>query len=339
MGEDELNLTRYVLRRLAISVPTLLVATFACFLLVAAAGDPLAEARSRPGANQAAIAVLAHELRLDEGVVPRYFHWLGAFLSGDWGSSIALEPVFDKVTSAYGVTFGLVIGAEVLALVTGVLVGVVAAVRRYRLADHLATALAFLLFAMPVFCIALLLKDLAVQINGWVRELGLTGLLGNPWIRTSSPESTDARGFGDFVVKYIGAYLLPTLSIMAVSFAGYSRFQRASMLETLNTDYVRTARAKGISPARVVFRHAFRNALIPVATLFSVNFGVVISGAVITERVFNWNGMGSVLVDAVNADDPYLLMGWIVLIGATVVVANLVADVFYGVLDPRIRVG
>ncbi|WP_370944485.1 ABC transporter permease [Amycolatopsis sp. cg5] len=338
-----MNLVIYVLRRLAISIPTLLVGTFLCFVMVAATGDPLAELRGRPGISADSIASIAAELGLDKPIIARYWDWLIHFVQGDWGRSVAQgaaqELVFPKIMNAFGVTFSLVVGAEILALIIGVGVGVIAAVKQYSIVDYIATTLAFLLFSMPIFCIAIVLKQYAIDFNIVVKDLGLSEWLGNPWIRTTSPENLQADGFGDFLVRYVGAYLLPTLSIMAISFAAYSRFQRASMLETLNADYVRTARAKGIPGSRVIFKHAFRNALIPVTTLFSVNFAQVLTGAIITERVFAWNGMGTVLVDAVDRNDPNVLMGWLVVIATTVVVANLIADLVYGILDPRIRVG
>ncbi|QFU86301.1 ABC transporter permease [Amycolatopsis sp. YIM 10] len=338
-----MNLVVYVLRRIAISIPILLIATFLCFLMVAGAGDPLGELRGNPNVSREAVDELARQLGLDQGLVPRYFDWLGSFLTGDWGVSIAqgqgLQPVFPKVMSAFEVTARLVIGTELLAVVLGVTVGVIAAVKQYSIVDYLATTVAFLLFSMPIFCVAIVLKQYAIEINVLIRDLGWDEWLGNPWLRTTSPENLQADGLFDFATKYVGAFLLPTLSIMAISFAAYSRFQRASMLETLNADYVRTARAKGLSSSRVIFRHAFRNALIPVTTLFSVNFAGVLTGAIITERVFNWNGMGSVLVEAVDRNDPNVLMGWLVLVATMVVVANLIADLMYGILDPRIRVG
>lgn len=339
-----MNLVIYVLRRLAISIPVLLVGTFLCFVMVAGTGDPLGELRSNPNISAASLAQTAHQLGLDQNILTRYFTWLGNFLSGDWGISIAqgnaLAPVAPKVIAAFGVTFKLVVGAELLALVIGVLVGVLAAVKQYSVVDYLATMLAFLLFSMPIFCVAIVLKNYAIEINGWVRDLGLSDVLGNPWLRTTSPESLKYdSGIGGFLATYVGAYLLPTLSIMAISFAAYSRFQRASMLETLNSDYVRTARAKGLPGSRVIFRHAFRNALIPVSTLFSVNFGAVLGGAIITETVFNWHGMGTLLVEAVTKNDTQVMMGWLVVIASTVIVANLIADLIYGILDPRIRVG
>lgn len=338
-----MNLVLYVLRRVAISIPILLIATFLCFLMVAGAGDPLGELRSQPNISPEAIAATAHALGIDQPLIPRYFDWLGGFLTGDWGVSIAqgqgLQEVFPKVTSAFGVTFKLVLGAEILAIIIGVAVGVLAAVKQYSVIDYIATTVAFFMFSMPIFCVAIVLKQYAIELNVVVKDLGLTDLLGNPWLRTSSPENLSADGLLDFIIKYIGAYLLPTLSIMAISFAAYSRFQRASMLETMSSDYVRTARAKGLSNGRVMFRHAFRNALIPVTTLFSVNFAAVLTGAIITERVFNWNGMGSVLVESVTKNDPNVMMGWLVIIAITVIVFNLIADLMYGILDPRIRVG
>lgn len=338
-----MNLVIYICRRLAISIPVLFVGTFLVYLMVAAAGDPLAELRGRPNIDPAAVAQTEKQLGLDLPLVPRYFHWLGNFLTGDWGVSVAqgnaMQPVFPKVMGAFDVTVKLVVGAELLALVVGVAVGVLAAVKQYSIIDYLATTLAFFLFSMPIFCVAVILKTYAIQINGWVRDLGLSDWLGNPWLRTTSPENLTSTGFGDFLARYSGAYLLPTLCIMAISFAAYSRFQRASMLETLNMDYVRTARAKGLSSSRVIFRHAFRNALIPVATLFSVNFGQVLTGAIITETVFNWHGMGTLLVQSVAHNDPNTLMGWLVVVAVMVVAANLIADLLYGIMDPRIRVG
>lgn len=338
-----MNLLFYVLRRVAISIPILLIGTFLAYLMVAGAGDPLAEMRMRPDVSPETLAAAARELGLDKPLLERYFDWLINFVRGDWGISIAqgaaASPVFPKVMAAFEVTFKLVIGAEILAVLLGVSVGVVAAVKQYSITDYLATTVAFLMFSMPIFCVAIVLKYYAIEINGVVRDLGLTDILGSPFLRTSSPENLDAESVGQFIVKYVGAYLLPTLSIMVISFAAYSRFQRASMLETLHTDYVRTARAKGISQSRVIFRHAFRNALIPTTTLFSVNFAQVLTGAIITERVFNWNGMGRLLVDSVTKIDPNVLMGWLVVVAVMVILANLIADLVYGILDPRIRVG
>jgi peptide/nickel transport system permease protein len=330
---------RYIIRRLLISIPILLIGSFLLFVLVASAGNPLAEMRARPGVTETQVQELAKELGLDKPVVARYWDWLTSFLQGDWGTSVALgqarADVYSQVTDALWVTGRLVVGAELLALTLGVAVGVLAAVRQYSIFDYVATSTAFLMFSMPIFCVAVVIKNYGIQFNNLLQSMGA-----DRWLTTAGPPNDGfSGGIGDVVFKYTGTFLLPTISLMLISFAAYSRFERASMLEVLHSDFVRTARAKGISQSRVIFRHAFRNALIPVATLFSLNFGAVLSGAIITETVFGWSGMGTLLVSSVRAFDPNMLMGWLVVTATLVVIFNLVADIVYGILDPRIRLG
>ncbi|WP_084794696.1 ABC transporter permease [Actinokineospora bangkokensis] len=328
---------RYIIRRLLISIPILLIGSIAAFFMVAAAGNPVAELKAKPNTTPQQIADLEASLGLDKPIIVRYWDWLVNFLQGDWGQSIALGQakvdVFDSVMRALWITARLVVGAEILALVLGVVVGVIAAVRQYSFFDYLATSSAFLMFSMPIVCVAVILKTYGIKLNDLLQSMGI-----DRWLNTVSPSSDTYSGdFGDFIFKYTGNYLLPTLSLTLISFAAYSRFQRASMLETLNSDYVRTAKAKGISSRRVIFRHAFRNALIPVSTLFSLNGAALFSGAVVTETVFSWKGMGDLLVKSVKTFDPYMLMGWLMVTATLVVIFNLVADVMYGILDPRIR--
>ncbi|SHG33632.1 ABC transporter permease [Streptoalloteichus hindustanus] len=330
---------RYIIRRLLISIPILLVGTFLSFVLVASLGDPLSELRAKPGVTEADVQALAQSLGVDKPILVRYWDWLTSFVQGDWGTSVALgqarADVYTVVTDALWVTAQLVIFAQLLALVLGVAVGVLAAVRQYSIFDYTATSLAFLAFSMPVFCVAIILKSYGIQFNNLLTSMGA-----DRWLTTAGPPTGGfSGGFGEVIFKYSGTFLLPTLSLMLISFAAYSRFQRASMLETLHSDYVRTARAKGLSQGRVIFRHAFRNALIPVVTLAALNVGQVFTGAIMTEQVFGWNGMGSVLVSAVRQYDPNMLMGWLVVVAISVVVFNLVADVLYAYLDPRIRLG
>lgn len=322
-----------------ISIPILLVGTFVAYVLVAASGDPLGGLRARPGVTQDQINAVAAAMGLDQPIPVRYWTWLTHFVRGDWGQSLALgsagASVYTVVMKAFWVTFRLVVGAEVLALVLGAAVGVLAAVKRYSVFDYLATLLAFLMFSMPVFCVAIVLKYYAINVNNVLQSLGFSR-----WLTTAGPpEGGFGGGVGDVVFAYTGTYLLPTITLMAISFAAYSRFQRSSMLDTLNTDYVRTARAKGLSSGRVILRHAARTALIPVTTLFAVNFGLTFGGAIVTEHVFGWHGMGSVLVAAVEQYDPNMLMGWLVVTAVLIIACNLLADLMYGVLDPRIRRG
>ncbi len=171
--------------------------------------------------------------------------------------------------------------------------------------DYTATGVAFTLFAMPLFCLAVLLKFGGIELNNWLEGLGF-----GRWIVTAGPPAGGfTGGFFEQVYAYSGAYILPTMCLVAIQFALYSRFQRASMLDTLNADYVRTARAKGLSPGRVIFRHAYRNALIPVLTVFALNFGLIFGGAIITETVFGWRGMGFLIVDAITKKEPWLIQG------------------------------
>ncbi|WP_026422374.1 ABC transporter permease [Actinokineospora inagensis] len=328
---------RYIIRRLLISIPILAIGSILAFFLVAAAGNPLAELKAKPGVTPQQIHDLEASLGLDQPIIVRYWKWLVGFLQGDWGQSIALGQakvdIFSSVMRALWITARLVVGAELLAIVLGVAVGVLAAVKQYSIFDYLATSSAFLMFSMPIVCVAVILKTYGIRFNNLLQSMGM-----DRWLSTVSPAAGGFHGsFGEQLFQYTGTYLLPTLSLTLISFAAYSRFQRASMLETLNSDYVRTARAKGISQRRVIFRHAFRNALIPVSTLFSLNAAALFSGAIITETVFGWKGMGNLLVQSIRTFDPYMLMGWLMVTATLVILFNLVADIMYGILDPRIR--
>lgn len=330
---------RYVIRRLLISIPILLVGTFAAYVLVASSGDPIAGLAARPGVSKDVLDNARHHLGLDQNIFMRYWNWLTHFVRGDWGVSVALgqaqASVYDVVTSALWTTMRLVVVAEIIALIIGIAVGVLAAVRQYSVFDYIATGLAFMMFSMPIFCIAIILKSYGIQFNNVLTSWGL-----ERWLTTAGPPIDGFTGsIGHQIIRYSGVFLLPTLSIMLISFAAYSRFQRASMLETLNVDYVRTARAKGLSQVRVIFRHAFRNALIPVTTYFAFNFGQAFTGAIVTETVFGWHGMGTVLIDAVGQYDPNMLMGFLVVTAIAIMFFNLLADITYGFLDPRIRLG
>jgi peptide/nickel transport system permease protein len=328
---------RYIIRRLLISVPILMIGSFLAYVMVAASGNPLAEYRARPNVTEEQIRSLEITLGLDKPIIERYWNWLTDFLSGDWGQSIALGQasvdVFDSVMQSLWITFRLVIGAEILAILLGVSVGLLAAVKQYSIFDYVATSAAFLMFSMPIFCVAVILKTYGIQFNNVLQDMGF-----DRWLSTVSPATSGFDGsFGEIIFQYTSVYTLPTLTLALISFAAYSRFQRASMLETLHSDYVRTAKAKGLSQRRVILRHAFRNAMIPVTTLFSLNFATVFTGAIVTETVFGWRGMGALLVSSVRQFDPNMLMGWLMVTATLVIVFNLVADIMYGVLDPRIR--
>jgi len=330
---------RFIVRRVLIAIPLLIVASILTFALTTAMGDPLAEWKTLRPRTPAEVATEYHRIGWDRSPEQRYIDWAGGFVKGDWGTTVTpgsgTLDVRGEIGRAVGVTLRLVIVAEIIALLVGMAIGVVGAVRQYSVFDYGATGVAFFMFSMPLFCIAVILKFGGIQLNNWLENMGL-----GRWIITAGPpQSGFSGGFGQLLYEYSGAYILPVLSLVAVQFALYSRFQRASMLDTLNADYVRTAKAKGLSPSRVVVRHALRTALIPVVTVFALDLGLLIGGAVITETVFGWRGMGALIVDAITKREPWMVQGWMMVTAIVIIAFNLVADLVYAYLDPRIRLG
>ncbi|MCE7008505.1 ABC transporter permease [Kibdelosporangium philippinense] len=330
---------RYIVRRILITIPLLIVGSFLVFALVQGMGDPLGEWKLVEPRSPDEIAAEYERMGYDDPFFERYGNWIAGFVQGDWGTTVipgaGERDVKTEVMHGLWTTFRLVIGAEILALMIGMAVGVIGAIRQYSIFDYAATGVAFALFSMPVFCIGLILKSAAIPFNDFLQSIGM-----DRWITTAGPPPGGFNGsFGHQVTQYIGTFLLPTLALLAIQFALYSRFQRASMLDVLGQDYVRTAQAKGLSSSRVVFRHAFRNGLIPVITVFAVNFGSIVTGAVITETVFNWSGMGRLLIRSIYDKEPYMVLGVVMVTAIIVVAANLIADLLYARLDPRIRLG
>jgi ABC-type dipeptide/oligopeptide/nickel transport system permease component len=330
-------MTRYIIRRLLISIPLLIAASFLCFSLTTMMGDPLGEWKLQRPRTEGEISAAMIRAKTDMPFLERYGSWAANFVQGDWGTTVvpgnSTVDVKDKVFSAIWVTARLVLGAELIALTIGVAIGVIGAVRQYSIFDYGATGTAFVMFSMPLFCLALMVKYVGIEFNDFLEQNGF-----GRWLRTAGPPDGGFHGgIGDQFYQYTGSYILPTICLVSIQFALYSRYQRASMLEVLNADYVRTAQAKGLSQARVVFRHAFRNALIPIATVFALSLGATISGAVITETVFAWNGMGRLIVDAVNDKEPYMVLGFMMVTAVFIIICNLIADLMYAVLDPRIR--
>jgi peptide/nickel transport system permease protein len=322
----------FVLRRVLVSIPLLLVASFLVFVLVANSGDPLQELRVNPRVSPAQIARREQELNLNEPVLERYALWLGNAVTGDFGEDNRGSEVRPQLWRALQITLRLVVVAIVVAVALAVAVGVVGALRQYSAFDYATTFAAFLFFSLPVFWLAALLKEYAA--------LRLNDLFGTTWVYTIGEASP--RFDGGFFARmgdYAGHTVLPALTLILISFAQYSRYQRASMLDVLGSDYVRTARAKGLPRRTVVVRHALRNALIPVTTIVAIDFGVVLGGTIVTERVFGWNGMGTLLIDGIRDVDVNVVQAWLLVTAVIVVVFNLLADVAYAWLDPRIRSG
>jgi peptide/nickel transport system permease protein len=324
----------FIVRRLVVSIPVLLLASFIVYTLVAVAGDPLARYRThQPPFSKAFFAARRHELNLDKPLWWRWSHWLWAVVRhGDFGVDLNHSPVGPQLWERLLVTFRMVVLSIILAFLVAVIVGVFSAVKQYSIGDYTATFLGFLFLSMPVFWLAALLKEFgAIKINNW---------LGGQYIYTIGECTPNLQGsciihhFGNWA----GHVILPTITLALISFAAWSRYERASMLDVLNSDYVRLARAKGLSNMRVMIRHALRTALIPLVTVVAIDFTTVVSGAVITENVFSWEGMGRFLVQkGILNNDVNVTLAWMLVVSVVVVVFNMIADILYAFLDPRIR--
>jgi peptide/nickel transport system permease protein len=318
----------FVVRRLLTALVVVLVATIVVFALVSSIGDPLGPVRHRPGVSQQTIRNLEHEYHLDQSPPAQYVLWLGDFVQGDWGTSFRTQqPVTDMVGTATWNTFLLVGTALVLSVMLALCIGVVSAVRQYSLFDHAATSFSYFGFSMPDFFFALLLQLFVIVV--------LHETLGLDVLYVQGKYSVGQQGD---VVNLIEHMVLPVVVLMLTSVAAWSRYQRDSMLEVLGTDYVRTARAKGVPRRQVIRRHALRNALIPFVTVVAIDAGVLLGGVVVVEYVFSWPGLGLLFFDALQRSDYPVILAWMAVTTVFVVLCNLLADILYAVLDPRIRV-
>ena len=316
----------YIARRVLYSIPVLLVSSFLSFTFVSLAGDPRANLLQNPRVSQLTLKVLEHQYHLDQSIPVRYWYWLQSVFTHKLGDSlITLQPIWPDITRTFGHTAQVVVLAEAIALVLGIAVGIYSAVRQYSIFDYAFTAMSFLGFAMPVFWLALLLQIVFVDIYlKWHVRIFYTSGLNN-------------HGNAAWSIDRLQHIALPVIGLTVVSFALYSRFMRASMLDVINADYVRTARAKGLPEWRVIMRHVFRNALIPLVTVSALNLGALLGGAIVTETVFSLDGMGHYFVQKLGQLDVYALMAYLMVTSVIIIVFNLVADILYGYLDPRIR--
>jgi peptide/nickel transport system permease protein len=317
----------YIMRRVLYSIPVLFLSTFLSFVFVSYAGNPLAQLRQNPRVPPSTFHHLELQMHLNKPVVVRYFYWLHDVFTHKLGNSlVTLQPLWPQVTRTLGHTLQFIVIAEVLALVLGVAVGIYSAIRQYSVFDYFFTSVSFLGFAMPTFILALLLQIAFTDIylHWHVRIFytsGLNSLPGGPawsWDR----------------MQHLA---LPVITLAVISFAVYSRYMRASMLDVINSDYVRTARAKGVSERKVIMRHVFRNALIPIVTISALQFGFLLAGAVVTETIFTLDGMGYYFITKLGQLDVYAVMAYLAITATIIILFNLIADILYGYLDPRIR--
>ncbi|MGH9242989.1 MAG: ABC transporter permease [Acidimicrobiales bacterium] len=328
----------FIVRRVLIGIPLLLASTFVVFLLVANAGTPQAiqDLRLRqPPASEAQIEARERQLGLDGNGFVRYGRWIDQLVTErSLGTDFNGNPIGPQLQRALLVTGRLVLAALAISVLLGLAVGVLSALRQYSVFDYASTFGAFLFFSLPIFWLAVLLKNfIAIPANDFLESIGLGRFFGTVQHETPGLEGGFFTHLGDF----FGHLILPAVTLIVIAFAQYSRYTRASMLDTIKSDYVRTAVAKGLSRRRVILRHALRNALIPVTTVIALDFGAVMGGAIITERVFQWKGMGTLLFDNIQQLDVATIQAWLLVTAATVIAFNILADVVYAYLDPRIR--
>lgn len=350
-------MTQYIIRRVLQAIPLLILITIFVFFLIKAAGDPVLESSFNPQATQRDIALERARFGLDDPLPMQFVIWLigddwytreinvgdtdgdgeaeiierngirEGILRGDLGIALSQDgkPVMTVLQEKLPNTLLLGSASLTLTIIVSFALGIFAALHQYTLADNLITGFAFFAFSVPVFLVALILVQIfAVQFHRWgLPRLPVQGMY-------------DSRGDGSFdeVLKHL---ILPTLSLSLISIASYSRYIRSTMLEVINTDYVRTARSKGLGERRVLYLHALKNASLPIVTLIGLNIPFILSGAVITETVFQWPGMGTTFIRALSELDQATISAIVLMIAVAVVFFQLMTDIVYAMLDPRIR--
>ncbi|MGE2692391.1 ABC transporter permease [Mycolicibacterium pulveris] len=324
-------MTRYLARRLLNYVVLLILASFLTFGLASVAFNPLENLLQRnPRPPQAVIENKRLELNLDKPIPVRYVHWASGAIRGDFGTTISGQPVTDELWRRIGVSLRLVVIGSVFGAAIGVIAGAWSAIRQYQLSDRVITLLSFLLISTPTFVLAPLLMLSAERVNS------LVGFQLFEYIGETSPNAI--VGTWNQIADRLQHLVLPSVTLALTAIAGYSRYQRNAMLDVLGQDFIRTARAKGLTRQRALFKHGLRTALIPMATLFAYSVAGLFTGAVFVEMIFGWHGIGEWFVHGVNTQDTNITVAITVFAGVIVLVAGVLSDVILAALDPRVRV-
>jgi peptide/nickel transport system permease protein len=343
-------MTNYIIRRLLQAIPQLVIVSIILFTLMQAFGDPVATLGGRVPPRAEDKERLRRQWGLDKPVYMQYVTWLIGndwqkidmdgdgvpetpgkrlgVLRGDWGNSLTTrQPVTKMIGERLGNTMLLMLTAEILIIILSLAIGLYSALHPYSLLDNVVTSLSFVGYSMPVFWLALMLMYVfAVNFRRW-------GLPYLPTVGMYDP------AVGKTPLELLKHMILPLATLVIISTAGYSRFVRSSVLEVLSQDYVRTARAKGMASNAVVIRHALPNAALPFITIIGLDIPFLLAGAVVTERIFAWPGMGRLFIDQTQRSDFPILMGILMLIAITVIIFQILTDVLYSFIDPRIRLG
>jgi peptide/nickel transport system permease protein len=322
----------FLARRLLNYLVLLALVSFLTFCLTSLTFHPLDSLLQRnPRPPASVIAAKAAELDLDKPIPVRYAKWVSGAVRGDFGTTVGGQPVSQELGRRIGISLRLVVLGSIIGAISGVLLGAWGAIRQYRLSDRVITVLSLLTLSVPTFVMANLLILLAVTANN---------TLGSQVFEFIGESSSDAQsgGWNQFVDQ-VQHLVLPTITLALGAMAGYSRYQRNVMLDVLGQDFIRTARAKGLTRRQALLKHGLRTALIPMATLFGYGIAGLVTGAVFVEKIFGWHGIGEWTVQGVATQDTNIVVAVTLFAGATVLVGGLLSDVILALLDPRVRVG
>jgi glutathione transport system permease protein len=323
---------RYLVRRLINHVALVLIAASLTYFLAAISLNPRANfsGRNPPVAAASVTATLNdYNLNPDTPVVVRFAHWANGVAHGDLGRTVTGGEVNDEFGRRVGVSTRLLLIATILGSIGGVLVGAWGAIRQYRASDRVATLGSFFILAMPVPVIAVTLKLWAIDLND---------ALGFKLIQYTNEYDPDLTKTGDILVSRLQHLLLPSLTLILIQVALYSRYQRSTMLDVLGSDFLRTARAKGLSRRAALMKHGLRTAVLPVVPLLVYNVVLLFTGATFTEKIYGWHGMGEWLINSINTNDVNAVAAVGMFTAFVVLIAGLLSDVLYAALDPRVRV-
>ncbi len=334
---------RFFLRRLALTIPTFFALMLVVFMAIRMVpGDPVEVMSGERGITPELLAARRHAMGLDQPVWKQFGDYVWQVLHGDFGTSIVTsEKVLTEFITLFPATIELSVFAILFAVFLGLPAGIFAAVNRGKLADHALMGAALTGYSMPIFWWGLLLIMLVSEYWGLTPVSGRTDIIKyaieprTGFMLVDTLLSGEKGAFADALRHLV----LPAIVLGTIPLAVIARMTRSSMLEVLGEDYVRTARAKGLSPFRVIGLHALRNALVPVVTVIGLQIGTALAGAVLTETIFSWPGVGKWLIESIARRDYPALQGGILLISAIVIVMNLLIDLLYGAINPRVRYG
>ncbi len=342
-------MSRYIIRRILQAIPLLLIISILLFVLMMNTGDPLATMGGRKPTRPEDRERLTRQLGLDKPIYMQYIYWLigndwaktdmdgdgiaetpgirKGVLRGDFGDSLVSrgKAVIDIIMDRLPNTLILMIPAEIIVIIVSLLVGIYSALRQYSVIDHVVTALSFIGYSMPIFFVALLsMYIFGVNFKHW----------GLPYLPTVGMFDPKVGKTPEQVLLHM---ILPIFSMTVITAAGYSRFVRSQMLEVISEDYIRTARSKGLPQNLIISRHALKNAALPLVTIVGLDIPLLLAGAVVTESIFAWPGMGRLFIDHLSRSDTPVVMGILMMISVVVVFSQLITDIIYAWLDPRIR--